>query len=140
MRIEDLPTTPHLDAYDWGECFRRPRSEWFDAARTVPRENIDPIPVERFTKCLAVYARTDGGVCHELDMVALLDLADGRRAICEAWTDCTGWGCQDGVEWIVGTPEQIDQWLTVEQRRKLASAPAPYPEATTTPADTDGIA
>jgi hypothetical protein len=48
----------------------------------------------------------------------VVKLHDGTYASFEAWTDYTGWGCQDGVEWFTGqkTEKAAAMWLTVVSR------------------------
>ena len=128
MEFKDLPTTEDFTAYDWREVLGCDGMERDGAPTATARYAGDvtspgrtPLHLEAFTKVVALYAVTDGpgSVCHELDAVILIELVDGGWALCEAWTDCTGWGCQDGVEWWVGTQEQIRKLITAEQARKL---------------------
>lgn len=135
MNFEDLPTTDDFTDYDWKEVlgYEYPRSpaKWYDYSATpkltaTARHAADltsnrrwPVKLDEFEQVLALYATTSGGVCHELDAVILIAVEDGDWMLCEAWTDCTGWGCQDGVEWWVGTPGQIRAIITPAQAKKL---------------------
>lgn len=138
MRIEDFPTTEDLDSCDWEEILGRNDGDGHSPNYYGPRDRPPqhavsavlgdgtvPRPeAEDVVQVIAFDAKSPGreSVCHELDFVALLELTGGRQAIVEAWTDCTGWGCQDGVRWIVGSPEQVETWLTDGQRQRLGLA------------------
>lgn len=131
MRLEEFPTTEHLDSYDWKEMLGRNDGDsgghhygtWQPeyAVSAVLGDGTVPKPTaEDVIAVIAFDAESAGGnPCHELDFVALLGLTDDRYALLEAWTDCTGWGCQDGVRWIVGTRHQVHGWLTDTQRERL---------------------
>ncbi|MFE5332512.1 hypothetical protein ACFRCG_39660 [Embleya sp. NPDC056575] len=56
----------------------------------------------------------------ELNLAALMRLTDGSWAAVAAWCDTSGWDCQSGVDWAVGTREHvISQGLDLESRRHL---------------------
>lgn len=133
MKIEDFPTNEHLDQWDWKEILGRNDgdgpgrvySKWEPqyAVSAVLGDGTVPKPnAEDVVDVIAFDAQTADGVCHELDFVALIELTEGRYALVEAWTDCTGWGCQDGVRWIVGTPDQVYSWITNGQSERLGLA------------------
>ena len=127
MNFEELPTTEDFTAYDWrevtgftwdGHAYTNRGFTARDASKIVDA-TLEVLHVADIAEVLRLYATTAGGVCHDLDAVIVVALHDGRWALCEAWTDCTGWGCQDGVDWWVGSPEAILATITPEQQRKL---------------------
>lgn len=63
----------------------------------------------------------------ELQLYAVLRLRDGRWVALEAWTDYTGWGCQDGTEIKVGATyrQVVDLGLSQGARIALGLETAP---------------
>lgn len=130
MNVEELPTTEDFTTNDWREvtgthwdsqavAYSNRGFKARDASKIVKRAD-ELLHVTDIAEVLRLYATTSGGSpCHDLDAVIVVALRDGRWALCEAWTDCTGWGCRDGVDWWVGSPEAILATVTPEQQRKL---------------------
>jgi len=60
----------------------------------------------------------------ELDLVALLELHDGRWAVLYGWNDYTGWGCQDGagLRFAPSRDEAIRYGMDEAQRTRLGLA------------------
>jgi len=125
MELQDLPTTEDFTEYDWREVLGLDDETVTAKARYAGNltSNLTyALKLGEFTKVIALYATTAGprSVCHELDAVILIEVEEGGWALCEAWTDCTGWGCQDGVEWWIGTEAQIRKLITDSQLGKLS--------------------
>ncbi len=105
-----------LDDYDWNELFRP--GEW---AHAVPFTS-GPAPLARKLEDVRVVHHLytispEGWGSHEI--IALVEFEDGAWGLCEAWADTTGWGCQDGVEWRVGTEADVQRLITPDQAEKL---------------------
>lgn len=128
MNFADLPTTEDFTEQDWREvlgylCFDNDGATPPKArdCSTITEPAEWDVKVEEFSQVLFLYATTagPGAICHDLDAVIVVEDLDGDWLLCEAWTDCTGWGCQDGVAWWAGTEEQIRRIITNEQASKL---------------------
>ncbi|MFH8792262.1 hypothetical protein [Streptomyces sp. NPDC017941] len=55
------------------------------------------------------------------DIALVARLYDGRWATCVAWSDTSGFGCQQGVDWRVNATQElaISQGLDKESRKHL---------------------
>lgn len=58
------------------------------------------------------------------DIAFIARLTDGRWATCVAWSDYTGFGCQQGVDWRINDTRElaISQGLDKESRAHLGLA------------------
>lgn len=99
MNLKDLPTNDVWDAYDWEYVFAG--SEFYEGAFTAPDgQQADDITADRIAHVAAWNATSEEGYGQK-EFAAVVRLADGRWAGCMAWTDTSGWGCQQGVYWRV---------------------------------------
>lgn len=119
MNVTDLPTNDLWTDYDWSNVLSG--SEYYEGAFTAPDGAAAPdVTADRIARVEQWWA--DGG--HEYadrDFVAVVELTDGTWAACMAWTDSSGWGCQQGVYWRVTSTlaDAITYGLDQEGRRKL---------------------
>ncbi len=119
MKITDLPTNDVWDHYDWQYVFAG--SEFYEGAFTVPDgARTDDIDADRIAEVLAWRATCEEGG-NDKNFAAIVHLADGRWAGCMAWTDFTGWGCQQGVYWRVAATrdDAVRFCLDKDARRRL---------------------
>ncbi|NEB92395.1 hypothetical protein [Streptomyces bauhiniae] len=102
-------TEKELDAWDWGALF-----EYADG--TAP----DPASITGVTDLWCT--SPEGGGSRDIALVATL--TDGRWATCVAWSDYTGFGCQQGVDWRINPTRKaaISQGLDKESRAHLGLA------------------
>lgn len=100
----DLGT--EFDEYLWGALY-----EYADSTAPTP-EQIDQI-----THAWATSPEGYGST----DIAFLARLADGRWTTCVAWSDTTGFGCQQGVDWRINDTRElaISQGLDKEARTHL---------------------
>ncbi len=119
MNPRDLPTNDVWDTSDWHYVLAG--SEFYEGAFTAPDgQKTDDIDADRIINVIAWNAASEEGG-NDKNFAALVRLADGRWAGCMAWTDYTGWGCQQGVYWRVvdslpdagafGLDQQGRRWL-----------------------------
>lgn len=81
----------------------------------------DRAPIEYTDVATVPYAWfwKDGGDSGEESIEFLMVLRDGRWAYCTAAADYTGWGCEDHIDWFVGTRDHvISQGMDLETRRR----------------------
>jgi hypothetical protein len=123
MKIEEMPTQEYWGKYDWGQVFgtnsySSPSAEF--AGKSGPAGVPKPADVEKVLWIISDSPEGYGSV----DFSGLFRLTEGRFAMCEAWADTTGWGCQDGVYWKIGpTLESVWNELTESKRPALDSLP-----------------
>ncbi len=119
MNITDLPTNDVWGRSDWENVFAG--SGYYEGAFTAPDgQPTDDITADRIAHVLAWNAEShEGG--NDVNFAAIAQLADGRWAGCMAWTDYTGWGCQQGVYWRVvdSLPDAVAFALDQQGRRWL---------------------
>ena len=125
MKIEEMPTQEYWSEYDWqmvfdtGDYNASPTAEF--AGKNGRAEVPKPEEVEQVLWMTSDSPEGYGSV----DFAGLFKLTGDRFAICEAWADTTGWGCQDGVYWKIGpTLESVWNELTESQRPALESLSA----------------
>ena len=122
MRLEDFPTNDTITLDDWGSTFGY-GADYIDhrdaGMPSTPSERRATI--EDVAEVVAWEGSTNepgGGT--ELDLTAVLRLRDGSYLGLHAWNDYTGWGCQDGVEFMyAATLAELVPALTDEARRTL---------------------
>lgn len=95
-----------LDEYLWSALF-----EYSDGPAP------EPDSIEIVTDLWATSPEGGGST----DIALLARLTDGRWASCVAWSDYTGFGCQQGVDWRVNDTRElaISQGLDKESRTHL---------------------
>lgn len=66
----------------------------------------------------------------ELSFAAVIKDTVGDYYSVEGWTDYTGWGCRDSVEWFgpYNSVIKATQQLSIESRRHLGFDHSPVPE------------
>lgn len=125
MRAEDLPDIgeierdvwssilPASDGWGWG-------SSYSGAYSTVDGSQVGDVIADRIARVHLTFGESPEGY-GSTDMAILVELTDGTWAACMAWSDTTGFGCQDDVQWKVAPTraEAISQGLDREARRKL---------------------
>ena len=119
MNLTDLPTNEHWDAHDWEYVLHG--SEFYEGAFTAPDgARAADITADRIVRVDRWWA-TGGHEYADQDFVAVVELSDGTWAACMAWTDSSGWGCQQGVYWRVtqSLDDAVTYGLDQEGRRKL---------------------
>jgi hypothetical protein len=85
---------------------------------TMPRQPVDRITEDQIAEVTHLREKPE----HERDyndndVHALARLNDGRWAGVHGWCDTTGWDCQAGVTWFVGSRDEvIRDGLTEEDR------------------------
>ncbi|MGW9058853.1 hypothetical protein [Streptomyces sp. NPDC055733] len=99
-------TDPRVDEWDWSALF-----EYADGPA--------PDPTAIVTVSNLWCTSPEGGGSRDIALVAVLN--DGRWATCVAWSDYTGFGCQQGVDWRVNPTRElaISQGLDKESRAHL---------------------
>ncbi|MEV6504864.1 hypothetical protein AB0M61_01925 [Streptomyces sp. NPDC051642] len=99
-------TEVSLDEWTWSSLY-----EYADS--TAP----EPDQIVEVAHLWAVSPEGGGST----DIALLARLADGRWASCVAWSDYTGFGCQQGVDWRVNDTRElaISQGLDKESRTHL---------------------
>lgn len=106
MKLDDLPTNDDWETLDWQQCF-----DYGSPARLVTAADL-PAPTDRQITAddieeVEAWCGTSPDGWGSVDIVALLRLTDGQHAALIAWADTTGWGCQDEVEWTIGTRDAV---------------------------------
>lgn len=108
-------TGVEIDDYDWNEIFAR-----------SDNNSVTP-PARQYSEIVYSY-KSDG--CEPNFAGVVKNTLTGSYYSFSAWTDYTGWGCRDGVEWfgpfesVMGAVSQ----LTQEDRRNLGFEHSPVPE------------
>lgn len=132
MKREDLPAVGEIDKSVWTNLLADERySSYSGAYSTADGSRAVDITAERIARIDLAF-----GVCTEgyadTDMAILAELTDGMWAACIAWSDTTGFGCQDDVQWKVAPTraEAISQGLDRVARQKLG-VPLPGEEVAT---------
>lgn len=97
-----------LDAYLWRSLF-----EYADG----------PAPDPDSIESAHVWAVSPEGY-GSTDIALIARLTDGQWATCVAWSDTTGFGCQQGVDWRINPTREaaISQGLDKESRAHLGLA------------------
>ena len=115
-RAAELFDLPALIDGDWNAS----QILWHDDH--VPPNVIDPLTIgdivgiERWS----VIARRDYA---DTDICGLVWLTGQRYAAVVAWSDSTGWGCQDSVRWTIGTRDNVITYgLGDDERQRLGLA------------------
>ncbi|MFI6814467.1 hypothetical protein ACIBG7_18795 [Nonomuraea sp. NPDC050328] len=113
------------DASDWEtaieESARDTATASFPAVQAAPIAAAGVARVDAFAISYYGEPWKPGATGNELELYAVLELADGRWASLEAWTDYSGWGCQDGSTVRVGPDREsvVRFGLTDEGRNAL---------------------
>lgn len=98
MNIEQFPEIEHWSVYDWEVVL----DDANNSAELISKNgSAGRITADRINNVLWITADSPEGY-GSVDMACIVQLMDGRYAMCEAWADTTGWGCRDGVSWKVG--------------------------------------
>lgn len=119
--INDLPDVGDIDHYVWGSILKEDSySSYRGAYSTIDGSQVEDITAERIARVDLAYGKSPDGYA-DTDMAILVELTDGTWAACMAWSDTTGFGCQDDVQWKVAPTrdEAISQGLDREARHKL---------------------
>lgn len=116
-----------MSMQDYVSMFSADR-ETFTAAPPLQKQKIASLKADRVDGVMASYAISND-IGSELSACGILTLkADhgGERgyiaehyASFRAWNDYTGWGCQDGVDFHVGTFQDVLRWGLGDQERRL---------------------
>jgi hypothetical protein len=98
-----------IDEWDWSALF-----DYADG------EAPEPSAIAGIAGLWAV--SPEGGGSRDIALIACLQ--DGRWATCVAWSDYTGFGCQQGVDWRINPTRElaISQGLDKESRAHLGLA------------------
>ena len=130
MNIKELPDIGELDSSVWPNILAEQEygSSYTGAFSTVDGSPVGDITPDRIARIDLTYG--EAGDWNETDMVILAELADGTWAACMAWSDTTGFGCRDDVQWKVAPTrdEAISQGLDRLARQKLG-VPLPGEES-----------
>ena len=120
MKLEALPTNDDWTDYDWSEVFPGAGGDYSGTYRAgdLSGERIEDVTAERIALVLAWHADSPEGYA-SLDFWTVVMLTDGQFAVSEAWADTTGWGCQAGAWWKVGTYDQCVAELSEPNRKQL---------------------
>lgn len=99
-------TEERLDEWDWAALFEYADGPAPDPAAIVSVSDL---------WCTS----PEGGGSRDIALIAVLN--DGQWATCVAWSDYTGFGCQQGVDWRVNATRElaISQGLDKESRTHL---------------------
>lgn len=127
MNYEDLPTNDEWEEYDWRQVFAPDDSTSGIEVRIMPPGGGQPQPASADTAPPALANVVEVTHWHgespegygSLDMAALLHLEGGRWCAVTAWADTTGWGCRDGVEFIVGDRDDLITYGFGDEHRRL---------------------
>ncbi|MFI7691725.1 hypothetical protein ACIBQ6_21840 [Nonomuraea sp. NPDC049655] len=123
------------NSYDWQQAIEESGRDTGTAA--YPSEQAEPLTLADVarvdTYAISYYGdrwKPGDDTGNELELYALLELKDGRWASLEAWTDYTGWGCQDGSTVRIGPDRDtvVRFGLTDEGRSTLGLAEAAQAE------------
>ncbi|MFD9463520.1 hypothetical protein [Streptomyces sp. NPDC060027] len=103
------PTTElgtEFDEYLWGALY-----EYAEGDTPAPDQ------IDQITHAWAISPEGYGST----DIALLAHLTDGRWATCVAWSDTTGFGCREGVDWRINDTRElaISQGLDKEARSHL---------------------
>jgi hypothetical protein len=95
-----------LDEWDWSSLFEY-------------AEGTAPAPAAIVSVTELWCTSPEGGGSRDIALVAVLQ--DGRWATCVAWSDYTGFGCQQVVDWRINPTRElaISQGLDKESRAHL---------------------
>lgn len=98
-----------LDEWDWSALFEYGEGEIPDAPAIAEITNL-------------WVTSPEGGGSRDIALIA--SLHDGRWATCVAWSDYTGFGCQQGVDWRINSTREaaISRGLDKESRAHLGLA------------------
>jgi hypothetical protein len=117
---------------DWGVLFGGdwgPGVEYLTASG-LPRQTVEAITPGQLAEITHLWS--ERGDYAETTVHALVRLHDGRWAGVHGWCDTTGWDCQAGVTWFVGSRDEvIRDGLTEQDRNRFWPA-----ETTTLPEET----
>lgn len=110
-RLDLVTPEPNRSAIEFDSYLWRSLFEYADG----PAPNPDSIEV--VTDLWAI--SPEGGGSTDIALVARL--TDGQWATCVAWSDYTGFGCQQGVDWRINPTRElaISQGLDKESRTHL---------------------
>lgn len=101
MDLDTFPTVDEMDADDWRSVFESSEAEW----RYVGRDGVSALTAQYASPAMVLEvvhfdgSTNEGGT--ELNLNAVMVFADGSWAWVTAWNDYTGWGCQEGVSWVL---------------------------------------
>lgn len=123
MNDADLPEVGEIDSGVWGNILSSNDSwgsSYSGAYSTVDGSRVDDVTAERIVRVDLAFGESPEGY-GSTDMAILVELTDGTWAACMAWSDTTGFGCRDDVQWKVAPSrdEVISQGLDREARKKL---------------------
>lgn len=121
MNLQDLPTNGDWYVNDWEHVFAG--SSYYEGAFHAPDgARVADITADRVAEVLAWRAYSAEGMA-DVNFAAIVRLTDGTYAGCMAWTDTSGWGCQQGVYWrVVDTlPDAVSFALDEQGRRWLGT-------------------
>lgn len=110
-------TEVKLDEWTWRSLYE------FATGNEVPEP-------EQIAEVTHLWAISPEGYA-DTDIALLARLADGRWATCVAWSDTTGFGCQEDVAWRINSTRElaVSQGLDKESRVHLGLS-LPGEEAT----------
>lgn len=99
-----------FDAYMWRNLYE------FDEAHNAPEP-------ETIVEVTHLWAISPEGYS-DTNIALLARLTDGTWASCVAWSDTSGFGCQEDVTWLTGSRAQaISHGLDKEARSHLGLSP-----------------
>lgn len=119
MNLVVLPTNELWTDSDWRYVLAG--SEFYEGAFTAPDgQRADDITADRIGH-VDIWAVENPEEMADYNFAALVELTDGTWAACVAWTDTSGWGCQQGVYWRIAATrdDAIRFCLDKDARRRL---------------------
>ncbi len=122
MNLSDLPTNDLWSGYDWEYVLFG--SSYYEGAFWAPGgARAEDITADRIARVAGWAVENPEGMA-DYNFAAIVELVDGTWAGCMAWTDTSGWGCQQGVYWRVteSVPDAITFALDNEGRRRHGAA------------------
>ncbi|MFG3046326.1 hypothetical protein ACGFZR_15520 [Streptomyces sp. NPDC048241] len=98
-----------LDSWLWRSLYEFGSGDIPDSAQVVEVTDLWAVSPEGYA---------------DTDIALIARLADGQWATCVAWSDTTGFGCQEGVDWRINSTRElaISQGLDRESRLHLGLA------------------
>lgn len=133
MEIKEFPTDEENGptTYDWGEVFGTGEyseglPEFYAVTTPERAQKVDPITPGQVAEVVAY--RCELGSYAETEIRAVFRLHDDRYALVNAWCDSTGWDCQAGVTWYVGTRDEVLNTAVTAEDRAWMGMPDPHGE------------
>ena len=122
MKLEELPTAEDWDEYDWQEVLAGGSGYGPVASAELAGKNgpAEVPSAENVTEVIWFFADSPERYGSK-DFAALVKLADGQFAMCEAWADTTGWDCRSDAIWKIGpTLDSVKAELSDVNRDKVS--------------------